>query len=116
MKDKHQERIKAVKRANRIDAGGPHGRAGIHMDKMERRMRHMDTKDWLEAAEDDAMIVEEVEMAVYESRLNELEQTEEDTVVCSLCGGMVSADVAHPHQGKWIGDECCWDERLKTTE
>ncbi len=52
-KDKHLERIKAIKRASRIDTGGPHGRAGIHSDKRERRVRHMGTKEWLEEVEEE---------------------------------------------------------------
>jgi formylmethanofuran dehydrogenase subunit E len=37
-------------------------------------------------------------------------------VVCSLCGEEVPEATAHIHQGKWIGDECCWDERLRSSE
>lgn len=37
------------------------------------------------------------------------------TVECSLCGSEVTAQQAHLHQGKYIGD-CCWDERLKASE
>lgn len=39
-----------------------------------------------------------------------------ETVVCKFCHEQVPADTAHPHQGAWVGDECCWDERLKATE
>ena len=38
------------------------------------------------------------------------------TVACSLCGKPCDAGKAHLHQGKWVGDECCWDERLKASE
>ena len=38
------------------------------------------------------------------------------TAVCSLCGKPCDAGKAHLHQGKWIGDECCWDERLRSSE
>ena len=38
------------------------------------------------------------------------------TVRCSVCGNDVCAGTAHLHQDKWIGDECCWDERLKSSE
>ena len=37
-------------------------------------------------------------------------------VACSLCGKSCAAMKAHLHQGKLIGDECCWDERLKASE
>jgi len=39
-----------------------------------------------------------------------------DAVNCSLCGNWTPADTAHLHRGKWVGDECCWDERLRSTE
>lgn len=38
------------------------------------------------------------------------------TLTCSLCDRPVSVNSAHLHQGKWIGDECCWDERLRSSE
>ena len=38
------------------------------------------------------------------------------TVTCSLCGNECSAAKAHLHQDKWVGDECCWDERLRASE
>lgn len=81
-------------------------------------MRRMGTGDWLEEAEEDAAIAEEVEMAVYESRLSDIEcgQAEEPTVACSVCGGLVPAETAHSHRGGWIGDACCWGEFAGTTE
>jgi len=36
-------------------------------------------------------------------------------VQCSRCRSMVPADTAHVHQNSWIG-ECCWDERLRSSE
>jgi len=38
------------------------------------------------------------------------------TATCSLCGKPCAAMEAHLHQGKLIGDECCWDDRLKASE
>jgi hypothetical protein len=40
----------------------------------------------------------------------------EPQVTCSLCGKNCNADGAHLHGGEWIGDECCWDERLRSSE
>jgi hypothetical protein len=40
----------------------------------------------------------------------------EGTVPCKFCAKDVSAKTAHLHQGQWIGDECCWDDRLKASE
>ena len=39
-----------------------------------------------------------------------------EVLECSLCGQNCDADDAHLHQGKYIGNECCWDERLKASE
>lgn len=44
------------------------------------------------------------------------EEEMEDKVPCSICHQMVLAKTAHRHQGEWIGDECCWDERLRSSE
>lgn len=37
-------------------------------------------------------------------------------VRCKFCKNLVPKKTAHRHQGKWVGDACCWDERLRTTE
>jgi hypothetical protein len=39
-----------------------------------------------------------------------------ETVTCKFCHKQTRADTAHLHQGAWVGDECCWDERLRSTE
>jgi hypothetical protein len=36
-------------------------------------------------------------------------------IMCDMCKEDTPANTAHLHQGKYIG-ECCWDDRLKTTE
>ena len=36
--------------------------------------------------------------------------------VCGICGVRTELRTAHRHRGSWIGDECCWDERLRVTE
>ena len=35
---------------------------------------------------------------------------------CSACGKPCDARKAHLHRGKLVGDECCWDERLRASE
>lgn len=40
----------------------------------------------------------------------------EPTVVCKFCRILVPRATAHRHQGKWVGDKCCWDERLRISE
>jgi hypothetical protein len=37
-------------------------------------------------------------------------------VTCAICRQRCAARTAHLHQGQWIGDECCWDERLRSSE
>lgn len=37
-------------------------------------------------------------------------------VPCKLCSKQVDFKTAHLHQGAYVGDECCWDERLRATE
>lgn len=37
-------------------------------------------------------------------------------VLCTICKRLCSGDLAHLHQGEWVGDECCWDERLRMSE
>jgi hypothetical protein len=37
-------------------------------------------------------------------------------VTCSLCHLPGLAESAHLHQGKWICEERCWDNRLKASE
>lgn len=46
--------------------------------------------------------------------LKSLEQI--DMVRCQLCGKSAPADTAHRHGNGWVGDECCWDERLRSSQ
>lgn len=36
-------------------------------------------------------------------------------VTCKFCDRAVPVVTAHLHQGEWVGDECCWDERLSVS-
>lgn len=36
------------------------------------------------------------------------------TVECRFCQSQVPEATAHFHDGGWVGDECCWDERLRS--
>lgn len=38
------------------------------------------------------------------------------TVICKFCHGQVLVTTAHFHDGGYVGDECCWDERLRSSE
>ena len=37
-------------------------------------------------------------------------------ITCAICHRACCAETAHLHSGQWIGDECCWDERLRASE
>lgn len=39
-----------------------------------------------------------------------------ELVTCVSCKRDTPAITAHLHQDEWIGDSCCWDERLRATE
>jgi len=51
-----------------------------------------------------------------ERAADEEDPEDEDYVTCKFCRKRVPAATAHLHWGEWVGDECCWDERLKSTE
>lgn len=38
-----------------------------------------------------------------------------DTLECKFCHKGIPAEGAYMHQNGWVGD-CCWDERLRSTE
>lgn len=38
------------------------------------------------------------------------------TVTCTFCGDSVPLATAIAHDGGWVGKDCCWDERLRTTQ
>lgn len=35
---------------------------------------------------------------------------------CKFCGQPVLLATAHRHDNGWVGENCCWDERLRMTE
>ena len=37
-------------------------------------------------------------------------------VACKFCGKQVPEKTAHRHEDGWVGDGCCWDERLRSSE
>ena len=45
---------------------------------------------------------------------------EPKTVTCAICRKKCKFETAHLHSGEegdeWIGDECCWDDRLHASE
>lgn len=51
------------------------------------------------------------------SSLFDIEDMEaKECVTCTMCGDKCDKKTAHNHQGKLIGDECCWTEQLRATE
>lgn len=45
-----------------------------------------------------------------------LDKWNDTTVICALCHKPCKSEMAHLHQNDWIGDECCWDDRLHASE
>jgi hypothetical protein len=43
-------------------------------------------------------------------------QIADDLFLCGICRRSCNKTTAHLHQGQYIGDECCWEERLKSSE
>jgi hypothetical protein len=39
-----------------------------------------------------------------------------DLLLCRFCQRQVPAKTAHLYQGGWVGDQCCWDERLRSSQ
>lgn len=84
-----------------------------HLMEAERLFREeaegqKDAK-YKQAALDDAEAVAKV-IQVIENGENH------ETVVCSICHKDCNSQNSHLHQGERIGDECCWDERLRASE
>lgn len=40
----------------------------------------------------------------------------EHFVTCKFCGHLAPMKTAHLHEGQWVGEACCWDERLRATQ
>jgi len=55
----------------------------------------------------------QLEVACYDCDTIWMEPAE--TLICNLCHNETDANKAHLHQDRFVG-ECCWDERLRTTE
>lgn len=36
--------------------------------------------------------------------------------ICRFCSGTILRATAHRHGHGWVGNACCWDERLRATE
>ena len=45
-----------------------------------------------------------------------MEHYQDMFIECSLCGCLCDREKSHLHQGGIIGDNCCWDDRLKASE
>lgn len=45
-----------------------------------------------------------------------MEKLKDVAVTCKFCGKWTQASTAHRHEDGWVGDDCCWDERLRSTE
>lgn len=59
--------------------------------------------------EDRRLVLEVIEEAL-------VEVINPEKVACKFCSHMVPTRTAHLHQGGYVGDGCCWDERLRMSE
>ena len=57
----------------------------------------------------------EERLADLKARLDAVKESHE-TVPCMYCHKQVFAITAHTTDGGYVGDECCWDERLRSSE
>jgi hypothetical protein len=39
-----------------------------------------------------------------------------ELVECKFCHQPTPAHTAHRHEYGWVGDDCCWDERLRSSQ
>jgi hypothetical protein len=52
--------------------------------------------------------------AFYELNWEAIDRLQSESV-CKFCGKRIPMGEAYYHQGAFVG-QCCWDERLRTTE
>lgn len=84
-------------------------------DKIDpRELRGMVEENVVDAIQNaaDADLQNAVEVWVDEYEVVESKKM----IECSLCGKPCEGKTAHLHQGEYIGDDCCWDPRLKASE
>jgi hypothetical protein len=58
---------------------------------------------------------EDPTVRLYHGDSFDYEEPEQELVLCRFCQRECPASTAHRHQSGWVGDECCWDERLRAT-
>ena len=79
--------------------------------------------DWIAEGKAIASVKDEINKSgvsvshLFVAHISESDEEEDvDMVVCTLCKKSAPVKTAHIHQGEWIGDECCWDEKLRSSE
>jgi hypothetical protein len=70
---------------------------------------------WIDEADPSDPVVREWHGDSFEEAEDETLPTGLQTVECKLCHNQVPIKTAHLHQDGYVG-ECCWDERLRSTE
>lgn len=99
-KDKHFDRVKAIKRLSRKYTG-PHGKAGPHTDKRQRReLRRKSTHEWLAEAEEE-------KTTLYRVRCSYLDPEDETQSL-----GSVTVEAADEDGAIKLAMERVWDPRL----
>ena len=81
-----------------------------------------DIDRYVQAKDADDGVALQLEEGNIRTRLRELHAqcghapTVHKRVRCRFCRALVPKETAHRHQKAWVGDACCWDERLRSTE
>ena len=74
--------------------------------------------EWCDASADATVLgaLAELDEQALEHLAACLLQLSRDPVPCQFCQSLVPALTAHAHGHGHVGDECCWDERLRASE
>jgi len=68
-----------------------------------------ETEGWIDAEGDEGDETD-LKAAIIEH------MTGEPQTICKFCNGVVPLNTAHKYDGRYVGDDCCWDERLRATD
>lgn len=93
------------------------GILNIISDNLTTHENLMDTDYQAVAAKDGIVTIEVsgcMELDTWQQMLENADDSE--AVTCKFCGEKALAATAHLHDGEHVGEECCWEERLRATE
>lgn len=76
----------------------------------------LDAKDWSGADDLDAIATLVRHTGRQVRDVAEASHDLQEQILCRFCQRQCVARTAHYYQGGWVGDECCWDERLRSSQ